>query len=448
MLRGGDVNEIQELRRQGLSITQIGTLTGFDRKTIRKYLGHPQRPRYGPRPKRGSQLEPFHTYIQERLTAGVWNAVVLLGELKVRGYSGGYTILKDYLRPLRREAGTVAVRRFETPPGQQAQLDWGTLGRLETEAGTKTLHVFVLTLGHSRAMFADVVTNTQMATLLRLHEAAFVALGGVPHEILYDRMKTVVLGVNERGETKWNPQFLDFADYWGFTPRACAAYRPQTKGKVESGIGYVRKNFLCGRQAHDLCDLRGQFQSWVWEVANQRQHGTTHRHVFAAWQEEKPLLWPLAGRAAYPFISQEHRKVSRDAYISFRGNRYSVPWCVAGQEVSLQEEGDQLWVQRGGERLAVHPLCTPGARQTITVAAHHEGIPLNLAGTTGKAKIVLQVDRLVNGAVVGGAMNPVSASHIVEVRPLWAYEQYAQPSYDRPHEKFAEKLARTGVRHR
>ena len=128
MLRGGDVNEIQELRRQGLSITQIGTLTGFDRKTIRKYLGHPQRPRYGPRLRRGSQLEPFHAHIDERLAAGVWNAVVLLAELKARGYTGGYTILKDYLRPLRREASTVAVRRFETPPGQQAQLDWGTLG--------------------------------------------------------------------------------------------------------------------------------------------------------------------------------------------------------------------------------------------------------------------------------------------------------------------------------
>ena len=115
MLRGGDVNEIQELRRQGLSITQIGTLTGFDRKTIRKYLGHPQRPCYGPRPRRGSQLEPFHSYIQERLAAGVWNAVVLLSELKARGYSGGYTILNDKLRPLRREASAVAVRR---PPAR------------------------------------------------------------------------------------------------------------------------------------------------------------------------------------------------------------------------------------------------------------------------------------------------------------------------------------------
>jgi len=422
MLRGGDVNEIIELRRQGLAITQIGALTGFDRKTIRKYLDDPKRPRYGPRPQRGSQLEPFAIYIQERLAAGVWNAVVLLAELKARGYVGGYTVLKDYLRPLRREAAVVAVRRFETPPGHQAQLDWGTIGRLATAAGetagSKTLNAFVLTLGHSRAMFADVTTDTQLPTLLRLHEAAFAALGGVPHEILYDRMKTVMLGLDERGEIKWHPLFLDFANHWGFTPRVCAAYRPQTKGKVESGIGYIRKNFLCGRQAHDLADLRGQLRTWVWEVANQRQHGTTHRHVLTAWQEEKPMLWPLAGRAAYPCIGQEKRKVSRDAYVSFRGNRYSVPWCVAGQEVLLQEDGTQLQIARGGERLAVHPLCSAGARQSITVAAHHAGIPLSLAGTTGKAKILLSVEAL------DAAPLPV-----VEVRPLWAYEQY-EPQYE------------------
>jgi transposase len=120
----------------------------------------------------------------------------------------------------------------------------------------------VFTLSHSRALFADVVTDTKMVTLLRMHEAAFAELGGVPREILYDRMKTVVLGVDERGETRWNPLLLDFAKHWGFTPRACRAYRPQTKGKVESGVGYVRKNFLCGRQASSLADLRAQIRTW------------------------------------------------------------------------------------------------------------------------------------------------------------------------------------------
>lgn len=223
MLRGGDVKELQELKRQGLSISQISSLTGFDRKTIRKYLADTTEalPRYGPRPSKGSKLEPFQPYLAQRLSAGVWNAVVLLAELKARGYTGEYTVLKDYLRPLRKQARAVAVRRFETPPGHQAQVDWGELGHLETAKGRQRLYGFVFTLGHSRALFADVTTDTRTPTLLQMQEAAFEQLGGVPREILYDRMKTVVLGLDERGETRWNPLLVDFARYWGFTPRAC-----------------------------------------------------------------------------------------------------------------------------------------------------------------------------------------------------------------------------------
>jgi transposase len=406
------VKELQELKRQGLSIQEISRLSGFDRKTVRKYLADDaavQTPRYGPRPKKGSKLEPFVPYIEQRLAASVWNAVVLLKEIKERGYTGQYTVLKDYLRPLRKQARVVAVRRFETPPGQQAQLDWGELGHIETAEGKRTLYGFVFTLGHSRALFADVATDTKIATLLRLHEAAFVELGGVPREILYDRMKTVVLGVDERGETRWNPLLLDFARYWGFTPRACRAYRPQTKGKVESGVGYVRKNFLCGRKAHGLSDLRGQLRTWVWQVANQRTHGTTHQRIFPAWQKEKPYLLPLAARAPFPYAAAEQtRKVSRDAFVCFRGNRYSVPWRVAGQEVLLREADGQLLVHRGGEHLAVHLLCAPGTHQSVTVAGHHEGIPLGLSEHAGKARIFITGKE---------AQLPV-----VEVRSLLAYE--------------------------
>jgi hypothetical protein len=260
-------------------------------------------------------------------------------------------------------------------------------------------------------LFADVATDTKIATLLRLHEAAFAELGGVPREILYDRMKTVILGTDERGETAWNPLFLDFARHWGFTPRACRPYRPQTKGKVESGVGYVRKNFLCGREAGSVADLRSQLRTWLWQVANQRVHGTTHQHIFSAWQKEKPHLLPLAGRATFAYAAEEARKVSRDAYVSFRGNRYSVPWRVAGQEVLLREADGQLLVHRSGERLAVHLLCLPGAHQTVTVAAHHEGIPLDLSERGGKTKILIPAKE---------ANLPV-----VEVRSLLAYERAA-----------------------
>ena len=115
------MQQIEELVRQGVSRAAISRLTGFDPKTIRKYLKQQDPgPRYGPR--------------QPLPSAGVWNAVVLLRELRERGYSGGYTILKDYLQPLREAARSVAVRRFETPAGKQAQLDWGYLGEIDALA--------------------------------------------------------------------------------------------------------------------------------------------------------------------------------------------------------------------------------------------------------------------------------------------------------------------------
>ena len=148
MLRGRDVQDIEELKQQGLSIRAISGLTGYDRKTIRKYLIQPEStPVYGPRPVAPSKLDAFKPYVDERLKAGVWNAQVLLRELRARGYLGGYTILKDWLQPQRESACTVAVRRFETPPGKQAQVDWGHLGTIEIDGRQRALNGFAFTLG-------------------------------------------------------------------------------------------------------------------------------------------------------------------------------------------------------------------------------------------------------------------------------------------------------------
>lgn len=157
----------------------------------------------------------------------------------------------------------MAVRRFETPAGKQAQVDWGHLGEIETAGKTRKLWGFVFTLGPSRAMMAAAATDQKLPTLLRMHEEAFRQLGGVPKEILYDRMKIVLEGTDDRGETQWNQTFQDFARYWGFTARACKPYRAQTKGKVESGAKYVRRNFLCGRTATSLEDLNDQLRGWA-----------------------------------------------------------------------------------------------------------------------------------------------------------------------------------------
>ena len=129
MLRSKDLSEIDELKRQGLSIREISRLTGYCRKTVTKYLKGPNViPEYGPRPRVIGKLDPFKGYLEERMKCGVWNGQVLLRELRERGYEGSYTLLTDWLRPRRRSAEDVAVRRFETPPGRQAQVDWDIWG--------------------------------------------------------------------------------------------------------------------------------------------------------------------------------------------------------------------------------------------------------------------------------------------------------------------------------
>ena len=410
MLRRRDVHDIEELKRQGLSIRAISRLTGYCRKTVRKYLIHPDGvPVYGPRAQQAGKLEPFQPYLEERMRAGVWNARVLLRELRERGYLGSYTLLTDWLRPQREAARTVAVRRFETPPGKQGQVDWGHLGTLEMDGEERQLWGFTFTLGYSRTMMAEAAVDQKLGTLLRMHEEAFRQLGGVPEEILYDRMKTVWLETDERGEIVWHPVFLDFARYWGFTPRLCRPYRAQTKGKVESGIKYIRRNFLCGLQGREpgcLSDLNAQLRAWIWEVANQRVHGTTHEQVAARWSVDQFGMQPLDGRPPYPYIDDELRKVARDAYVSWQGSRYSVPWEYAGRSVWVRECGRNVEVHYGRERIAVHSP-SPRRHMVVTQAEHHRGIPL---GARPERKILIRIQ---------------DTAPVVEIRPLAAYESVA-----------------------
>ena len=410
MLRGRDVDEVVELKRQGLSIRAISRMTGFDRKTISRYLAEPSsRPVYGPRAVAPSRLEPFKAYLKERLRAGVWNAAVLLRELRERGYSGGYTILKDWLHPLREQAESLAVQRFETGPGKQAQVDWGHLGTVSDGDGERKLWGFTMTLGYSRRLYAAAATDQKLGTLLRMHESAFYEWCVVPDEILYDRMKTVWTGVDERGEIVWNAIFLDFARYWGFTPRLCRPYRAQTKGKVESGVKYLRRNFICGLQGREptgLIDLNSELRWWLAEVANQRVHGTTHEQVMVRWEADRAAMHLVKGRRPYPYMDDEQRKVARDAYVSWKGSRYSVPWRYAGKEVWVRDHGPAVEIRYSAERIAVH---APAARrhQVVTLRHHHVGIPAN---SRQSAKTLIHI---------------AQSAPVVEHRPLAAYEAMA-----------------------
>jgi hypothetical protein len=286
-------------------------------------------------------------------------------------------------------------------------VDWGHLGSIEIANREYKLWGFTLTLGYSRMLMAEAALDQKLGTLLRMHEEAFRQLGGVPEEILYDRMKTVWLEMDERGEIVWHPVFLDFARYWGFTPRLCRPYRAQTKGKIESGVKYVRRNFLCGLQGHEpgcLDDFNAQLRAWVWNVANQRVHGTTREQVNLRWDTEQFSLQPIAGRPAYPYCDDELRKVARDAYVSWQGSRYSVPWEYVGKQVWVRGRDEEIEIRYGAQRIARHSPA-PRKHVVVTVAEHHKGIPLGVRRPESKILVHLQ-----------------QSAPAVEVRPLAAYE--------------------------
>ena len=216
--------------------------------------------------------------------------------------------------------------------------------------------------GHLRGL----VPQADVATFLRCHVNAFAHLGGVPRRCLYDNAKVVVLGREEDGRPRWNPRFLDFALRVGFDSRLCRPYRPQTKGRVESGIKYLRNNFWPSARFTDVADLNRQVREWCSCVADIRVHGTTGERPKDRLLKEGSHLRFLPDRGRLtPFLGEE-RKVGRDGYVQWQGAWYGVPWTWAGQGVQVQAEGSLVEVWSGEQRLAMHPRAgRPGQRFTL-----------------------------------------------------------------------------------
>jgi transposase len=300
MLVAEEAVEIRVLRRQGKSIREIARTLEVSRNTVRRYLRREGLPRYQ-RQARASKLEAYKHYLEERVKAAApeWiPATVLLRELRSLGYAGGYSILKDHLAALRPVAAAEPLIRFETEPGRQMQCDFATIRR-----GRERLAVFIATLGWSRATYAEFVTDERLATLLGCHERAFYFFGGVPREVLYDNMRTVVTDRDRYGPGlhRYNRTFLDLAHHYGFIPRLCRPYRAQTKGKVERFIGYLRKSFYIPLASQlspeglkvdrDIANAR--VGSWLREVANARVHATTGEIPLMRLELEREQLQPL-----------------------------------------------------------------------------------------------------------------------------------------------------------
>jgi transposase len=359
---------ILDLHRQGLSVSAIARELGLDRKTVRKYITRGlEPPVYGPRQPRPRLIDPYVAYLRDRVTAypGL-SGRRLLREIRERGYRGGYTAVTDTVRDVRPLASTGYEVRFETPPGDQAQVDFAHFETVFTdEPGVvRKVWLFSLVLGYSRLIWARFVQHQDLQTVLRCHIAAFAALGGVPRSILYDRMKTVVTGEPEPGHIVYNRHLIDFAAHYGYQPRACQPYRAKTKGKVERPYRYVRQDFFLGRSFRNLEDLNAQLAGWLDTVANPRVHATTGQVVNQAFAEEQPHLKALP-LAPYRTVLRLERRITRDGMVSVGGNLYSVPDSTRRRTVEVQCLAEQILILEDGQIIAVHPVLEGRNRRRV-----------------------------------------------------------------------------------
>jgi len=326
----------------------------LSRKTVAKVLAeHRQQRAEGttglpkPRKSRGSLVDAYESTLRDYLARYPDITVVrLLEELRRQGYTGGYTVLRQRVRQLRKRCHRRPVERFETGPGVQAQMDWAVYTIDFTQEGRRKVNLFSYVLGYSRRQYIHFTASQDLETTLREHVRAFEHLNGAATTCLYDNMKVVVARY-EDGEPIYNTRFLAFATHYGFRPVACRPRRPQTKGKVERPFLFIEKNLLGGREFRSLDHLNEVTAWWLKEVADVRIHRQTRRRPIDLHAEELPHLIPLPERP-YEVAEVVYRTVDAEGFIPHAQNRYSVPWHFIGQvlPVRITEESVLIYSPR------------------------------------------------------------------------------------------------------
>jgi transposase len=365
------IHEIVARFHTGASMRRIAQSLRLGRATVRRVLeqielarskGVPQK-LSRPIPRRASQLDAYQTAIVDLLARyPSITAQRIFEELRGLGYQGSYTSASERVRTLRPRPGVQPVQRFETAPGEQAQMDYATYDLDFTVEGRRRVHAFSYVLGYSRRQYLHFVESQDFATTVRQHVRAFERLGGAAATCLYDNMKVVVSGY-DGDQPIYNARFLGFAAHYGFRPIACRPRRPQTKGKVERPFAYVESSLLGGRTFRSLEHLNETTAWWLAEVADVHVHRQTKARPVDRHAEERHRLLPLP---AQPYDTSEvfYRNVDAEGFVVCRQNFYAVPWRLIGQAVVVRVTQSQLTIYD----------------QSFVAVAQHQPFPKNVAG--------------------------------------------------------------------
>lgn len=335
-------------------------------------------------PQQLSSLDRWHEPIRA-LFAEKLGPRALYDRLRLEhaDFDGSYWAVKRTWRRLRRERGVqpgdVAIP-VETKPGEVAQVDFGYLGKLyDAAAGVlRKAWVFVMVLGHSRHMVCRIVFDQKVETWLRLHVEAFAELGGVIEIVVPDNLKAAVIRAAFGADalSALNRSYRELARHYGFKVDPTPPRAPKKKGKVESGVKYVKRNFFVGRDGADVDETRQALARWVAEIAGTREHGTTGRRpieVFAA--EERVALLPLP-KLAYELVEWRQALVHTDTHFAFDRRLYSVPWRFIGKRVWARATAAEVTAYFDDVRLYTHDRRGPGKRSTVEAHLPDQRAPL------------------------------------------------------------------------
>jgi len=290
-----------------------------------------------------SKLDPFTDQIAQLLERyPKITSTRVFEEIQRSGYDGGYSILRERVRQLRKTPARQLTVRFETAPGAQAQMDWATYEIHFTGEGKRRVNLFSYILGYSRRQYLQFTESMDFQSTIRQHIKAFEHLGGVAAVCLYDNMKVVVTRWEDDAPV-YNTRFLAFATHYGYKPWACQVRRPQTKGKVERPFHYIEMNLLNGREFRSLDHLNEVARWWLAQVADVRLHGTTKKTPLELHAEELPHLLPLPS-LAFDTAQVVYRIVDTDGTIQYANNRYSVPWRLVGESLPVRITEEHLIV--------------------------------------------------------------------------------------------------------
>jgi transposase len=405
-----EVAAMLRLKALGWGVRRIAKELGCSHMTVRRYVADggwaPHRGRGRPR-----ALAGLEDWVAERFYRHAGNADVVRQELLAeKGIRLTLRTVEREVAPLRREleAQARATIRFETPPGKQLQIDFGTT-RVPIGGVAVRVHLFVATLGYSRRLYVRAFGNERQENWFAGLEGAFRRFDGVTEEVLFDNDRGLVTHHDPvTREVEFNARLRAFAKHWGFRPRACAPYRARTKGKDERGVGYVKRNAIAGRSFATWSAFEAHLDEWTREIADQRVHGTTGEVPVERFRRaEAGALRPLAGTPPFAPRREVVRKVQADCAIEVDGNAYSVPWRLIGETVRVTLAGEVLRVSHAGREVAVHRRCL-GRCERVIDPRHFEGV----AGFRAAAV------RRVAEAVVGIAEPEL-------LRPLIEYETAA-----------------------